>query len=156
MKVTIRSLKVEDAVISWKWRNNPVIWKLTGRNWNDVVTHEIEKKWISNGLLNNEFRFAICVGEDMKYIGNAQLTNIIERKAQYHLFIGETEYWGKGIGTKVAELVKYQAFNVLELLEIYSYFKPENKSSIKACEKNGFIFKDIVNGEIVLSCISGA
>jgi len=45
-KVLIRPLQIEDASISWKWRNDPVVWKYTGSKPNIKVTEEIEKRWL--------------------------------------------------------------------------------------------------------------
>jgi diamine N-acetyltransferase len=78
MKISIRPLKISDAAISWKWRNDPDVWKLTGRKWNNIATQEMEEQWLEKVIINeSEKRFAICVNEDEKYVGNIQLTDII-------------------------------------------------------------------------------
>lgn len=78
-KVLIRPLRFEDAFISWKWRNDPKVWEHTGSKPNILVTEEIEKQWILEKLEErNSVRFAIEV--DDIYVGNIQLTNIIEKK----------------------------------------------------------------------------
>jgi Acetyltransferases, including N-acetylases of ribosomal proteins len=104
MKIEIRPLVISDASISWKWRNDPHIWKLTGRKWNNEVTKQMEEKWLEAVIINkNEKRFAICVNK--KYVGNVQLTDINKNKAQFHIFIGEKSYWGKGIATEATKLI---------------------------------------------------
>jgi diamine N-acetyltransferase len=153
--IYIRPLQESDALISCKWRNNPEIWKYTGSKPNKYITPEIEMEWIKDVLKQDiEKRFAICLKKNDKYIGNAQLTDIENGTAQYHLFIGETQYWGMGIGTKVAELIKFKAFKSIGLNKIYSFFVPENKSSIRTCEKNGFVFNGFINGKIRMTCPS--
>jgi len=139
MKVTIRRLEVADAVISWKWRNDPEIWKLTGRNWNGFVSKETEQKWIALVTKrNNEKRFAICVNTEEKYIGNIQLTNINDDEAIFHIFIGNKEYWGKGVATIATKQILEYAICNLKLKKISLYVKKENLSAIKVYERVGF------------------
>lgn len=152
-KVLIRPLKLKDAEISYKWRNDPEIWKYTGTRPNRTITPEIELQWIKEVLKRkDEKRFAICIVETDEYIGNAQLTNINNESAQYHLFIGEISFRGKGIGKQVANLILEFAFYTLGVKEVYSYFNPDNLASIKACEKNGFKFSLKKNNELIYIC----
>jgi len=148
-KVLIRPLEEKDAYISYKWRNDPEIWKFTGNKPDKVITQEIELNWIKNVLReSNSFRFAICV--DDKYIGNIQITNVIEKKSgEYHVFIGEKSYWGKGIATLATfQLIRF-AKNGLNLKELFLYVKPENKVAIRVYEKCSFRKE---NDEIKMIC----
>lgn len=135
--VLIRPLLVEDAEISFQWRNDPEIWKFTGSRPDRYITYEIEKEWIKNAINETDsFRFAIIV--DNKYIGNIQLTNVDKEKAQYHIFIGEKAFWGKGIGT----LATYQLLRFseerLNLEYIYLFVDSKNSSAIRLYTKCGF------------------
>lgn len=153
MKIKLRPLEEKDAFVSYRWRNNPEIWKLTGFKPNKEITQEDEIAWIKEVLKRtNECRFAVCVDDTNQYIGNAQLTDISYFDAQYHLFIGEIDFWGKGIATNVAKLVIEYAIKELDINQIYSYFNPENISSIRACEKNGFIFNSEKDGKLLYKC----
>ena len=140
MKVTIRPLQAEDAAISYKWRNNLKLWKYTGSKPDRNITYEIELSWLRDALKRpNEKRFAICVGDEDKYIGNVQLTNINERTAQLHIFIGEVGYHGKGIGTKSTLLILEYGFSVLNLESIYLFVHNNNISAIKFYKKCRFV-----------------
>lgn len=151
MNVSIRPLEYRDAEISWKWRNDPDVWKLTGSKPNIYVTLEIEQKWITEVLArDNEYRFAICLEETGRYIGNAQLTDINGKEAQYHIFIGDKELWGKGIATLVTQKVLKYAFFELELNRIYSKIKPKNLASINMFKKCGFIVVSDSNDLLLL------
>jgi RimJ/RimL family protein N-acetyltransferase len=89
----IRPLQESDALISFIWRNNPDIRKYTGSKPNKCITPEIEMEWIKDILKrNNEKKFTIGLKKNDKYIGNAQLTTLENGTAQYHLFIGDTQY----------------------------------------------------------------
>jgi len=62
MDIFLRPLKVEDALTSYKWRNNPALWELTGSKPNRLITTEIETEWINKVLRRkDEIRFAICI-----------------------------------------------------------------------------------------------
>lgn len=144
-KVLVRPLRFEDALISWKWRNDPEVWEYTGNKPNVIVTEEIEKQWILEKLEEcNSVRFAIEV--DDVYVGNIQLTNIVNKEtAEYHIFIGEKSYWDKGVASlATAQIIRF-AKNVINLQSIYLSVRPENNSAIRVYEKSGFIR---VNNEI--------
>ena len=139
MEVIIRDLQPNDAKISYKWRNDPEVWKQTGRKWNNLVTEEIEEQWIRAVIKKpNEKRFAICVGKDLKYIGNVQLTGITKIEGTFHIFIGDKEFWGKGIGTKATQLILSFAKRELSLHRVNLFVKKGNIAAIKVYEKVGF------------------
>ena len=137
-KVLISPLRISDAQISFKWRNDPKIWELTGSKPKQEITHEIELDWIQKAIADKTTkRFAILV--DDVYVGNIQLTDIIEYDtAQYHVFIGDRNYWGKGIAKLATNQILYYAKVVLGLKNIFLKVRKENFSAIKVYKKNGF------------------
>jgi RimJ/RimL family protein N-acetyltransferase/glycosyltransferase involved in cell wall biosynthesis len=137
--IYIRLLKEEDTIISWRWRNDPEVWKYTGNKPNKAITYEIELEWIQNVLKrNNEVRFAICETESGKYIGNVQLTNINGYDAELHIFIGAKENRGKGYGTEATKLLVEYGLGEAGLQSIYLDVKQKNIAAIKAYQKSGF------------------
>lgn len=136
-KVLIRPLEISDAFLSWKWRNDEEIWRFTGNKPNIQITAEIEKEWIQKVL--NEVhskRFAIIVNDT--YIGNIQLTNITNINAEYHIFIGDKNYWGKGIAFSATQQILRYAKNELNLKSIYLFVNPIHDKAIRLYEKSGF------------------
>ena len=61
----------------------------------------------------------------------------VNKKAEIGYWIGK-QYQGKGIATECVRLVVNYAFDELKLKEISAYVFPDNNSSIKVLEKNGF------------------
>ena len=62
----------------------------------NVISLETELEWIRRVIQNeNEYRCAIFV--DGEYVGNIYLTDITEFTANYHIFIGNKNFWGKGV-----------------------------------------------------------
>jgi RimJ/RimL family protein N-acetyltransferase len=142
-KIYLRPLQEADAMTSWKWRNNPEVWKLTGNRPDRIITPEIEKAWIQDVLNDKRCkRFAICIENTDEYIGNVQLTTITGEEAEFHIFIGKKNYWGKGLGTQATnELIKY-ARAQMKLKTIYLFVKPDNLAAIKIYKKAGFVHMD--------------
>ncbi|MDQ1167515.1 GNAT family N-acetyltransferase [Flavobacterium sp. SORGH_AS_0622] len=136
-KVLIRPLEEKDSYISWKWRNDSEIWKYTGSRPNLTITPEIELEWIKKVLQDpSSKRFAITA--DDVYVGNIQLTNIQEKEAEYHIFIGDKNFFGKGIAFLATQQIIRYALNVLQLEKIYLEVKNENYKAVSLYERSGF------------------
>lgn len=80
---------------------------------------ESEIEFVKNlkGMANeNEYRCAILA--DDIYVGNIYLTDITRESAHYHFFIGNKDYWGKGVAKKASGLILDYAFNALNLKKV--------------------------------------
>jgi len=152
ISVYIRPLVIEDALVSYAWRNDPLIWIYTGYKPTSYISAEAETKWLQTQLnKTNQARFAICVKELNTYIGNVQLLDITEHDAELHLFIGNKLYWGKGIGYQATvQMIRY-GFLVKELDLIYLKVHPANISALSVYEKAGF---EITGKQNDLICMS--
>lgn len=149
-KILIRPLEEKDSEVSWHWRNDEVIWKYTGNRPNISVTSEIEREWIKKVLSDpSSKRFAITV--DDLYIGNIQLTNINKTDAEYHIFIGNRDYWGKGVAFSATQQIIRYAKNVLNLGKIYLKVKYENIKAVRLYESCGFQVISKKHDEITMS-----
>lgn len=137
--VYIRPLAVQDALISYQWRNNPRIWRFTGSRPDKYITPEMETAWLYDVLQRaNERRFAICLQGDNKYIGNIFLTDIQDNEAQMHVFIGEMEYWGKKRAYESICMIFDYGFNELMLDMIYVQINSKNAAAIVLGKLAGF------------------
>jgi RimJ/RimL family protein N-acetyltransferase len=126
-KVYIRPLQAEDAQTSYQWRNDPKIWRFTGSRPDRYVTVEMETEWLLAVLQReNEKRFAICLCEDDSYIGNIFFTDIKDREAQLHIFIGEVRFWGKDRAYESGWLALEYGFNRLHFEQVYMEMHKNN------------------------------
>jgi diamine N-acetyltransferase len=147
--IYLRPLEINDALTSYKWRNDPVIWEFTGSRPDRTISPEMEIEWIKDVLQRqNEVRYAICIGGSDEYIGNVQLTNISNNSAELHIFIGETKYWGKKFGSMATTGMVDIGFNRLGLKEIYLFVNKKNITAIKAYLNSGFIIESCDDFEI--------
>lgn len=137
MHVTIRRLQEQDAYTSVQWRNDPEVFKYTGNTYDHEITIESELGWIRRVISNpNEYRCAILA--DDKYVGNIYLTDIDGETAEYHIFIGDKNYWGKGVAKQASCLLLNHAFNTLNLKCVHLRVRKVNNAAVKLYNKLGF------------------
>ena len=141
MRVSIRPLQESDAYTSYMWRNDPEVFKYTGNVYKNTITLEFELEWIRRVIQNEkEYRCAILV--DGEYVGNIYLTDIIKTTANYHIFIGNKNFWGKGVARRASELILEYAFDILKLEEVYLRVKRENDRALLLYKSLGFIIEE--------------
>ena len=129
--VYIRPLMVTDAAVSYQWRNNPKIWRLTGNRPDRYITQEIEEEWIRTVLKRpNEKRFAICLTDSKQYIGNVFLTDMQDQSAFFHIFLGDRAFWGGNRALQAAILLVTYAFEHLNIEKLFAEINKENRASI--------------------------
>ena len=128
----------------------------------------LETRWVNQDLFkikdfvynvinsNHSILFAIVVGNERKHIGNIKIgpINSHYNNADISYFIGDKEYWGKGIATKAIKLVSDYGFNELGLHRIQAGVFDENIGSIKALIKAGFV-EEASFKEALISPITG-
>ena len=109
MHIYLRPLTVEDAATSYKWRNDPGLWKYTASHSSCEVTEEMERAWAARVIADSSrLSFAICL-KDGTYIGNTYLTNIHNDTANFGIFIGDRTAQGHGYAREAIELLKVKA-----------------------------------------------
>ena len=108
--IYLRPLTVEDSAISWRWRNDPSIWRYTGSRPDREVTEEMEREWAAKVIADSSrMNFAICCKVDNQYIGNVYIVNIHEEVGELGIFIGELSARGRGYGLQALRLLKQEA-----------------------------------------------
>jgi RimJ/RimL family protein N-acetyltransferase len=137
--IFLRPLALEDAETSFHWRNDPEIWKYTKFNLSGQITLEMEQEWLLATLKQqDQKRYAICLKDTGAYIGNIQLLEVDGEKAVFHLFIGETSCWGKGIGKEATRLLLDYAFYDLGLQRVDLEVNKDNIAAIRIYTSWGF------------------
>ena len=109
-EVYLRPLTIDDAAISWRWRNDPSIWRYTGSRPDREVTEEMEREWSAKVIADpSRMNFAICCKADNRYIGNVYIVNMHGEVGELGIFIGESSARGHGYGVQVLRLLKEEA-----------------------------------------------
>ena len=155
MIVRIRPLREEDAQVSYKWRNDTEVFKYTGANYAHEITLEDESNWIRRVSKNeNEYRCAIIANEE--YVGNIYLTDIENGHATYHIFIGNKDFWGKGIAKEASRLIINYGFNVLNIETIELEVRKQNKRAFELYKSLGFQIREYNNDWIKMTINHGS
>ena len=94
--------------------------------------------------------FGIELLKEKKLIGLTFLKNInlIHRKAEFAIFIGEEKERGKGYSKEATLKTLKFGFNNLGLQRIYLSVQDNNETAIKLYEKVGFIKEGILRNSI--------
>lgn len=106
---------------------------------------------------NNAIMFAICDQESSKHIGNVKLDNFdwISGTCEFGILIGDKDYWGRGIGTEITNLVTKYAFEMLNLRKVTLSVFGNNPRAIALYKKLGFVSEGVlskhmfIQGELV-------
>ena len=154
MTVSIRPLKIEDAYTSVKWRNDSEVFRYTGNTYDHSITIESELAWIKR-VINKEDDYRCAIEVDGIYVGNIYLTDIHDGEAEYHIFLGNKEYWGKGIAKEASKLIIKYAFEKLKLKRIILLVKEENVNAVKLYIKLGFKCVKIENSWMKMELANG-
>ena len=139
-RVVLRPLTPEDASVLAPWMNDDEVtyFMFTGQ-WPTTV-----------GQLSEEIRrqtanpaHTIFLIEDRatrKPIGYAGLYDIhpTARKAEFRILLGAKEFWNKGYGTEVTELLTFYGFDRLNLNKVWLGVTENNIGAVRAYEKAGF------------------
>lgn len=134
--IYLSPINLEDYDEYSKWINDLDI-SLNLGNVHQIYTLHKEKKHLKEVSKNS---FAIITKKDDKLIGNCGLMNVdsVHRQAELGIFIGEKDYWDKGLGTEAMKLLLDFGFNLLNLhnilLKVFSF----NKRAISCYKKVGF------------------
>lgn len=125
----------EYCELSWGWLNDSEIKKLT---MTPSFTRESQENWFDS--LRQRTDYLIWGIEcNNKPIGALGMKNIdyVDKSGEYFGYIGEKEYWSKGIGTFMMEYIIKKAMES-KLNKIYLKVSKFNERAIKLYLKNEF------------------
>lgn len=145
--VRIRPLTHSDALTSYIWRNDKEVFRYTGNTYTNVITQQMEVEWIDRVIAKeDDYRCAILVNN--VYVGNIYLTDIDGEKATYHIFVGDKNYWGKGVAKEASIQILTYAFDVLKLQYVELKVNELNVRAIQLYRCLGFEETGKANGWI--------
>lgn len=149
-KIGLRAIEKKDTPIITKWLNDEIVtyFMFYGQRPTneDQIAEEIQKQINSQ----DNIVFLIVNLRTKKPIGFAGLYGIhpTARKAEFRILIGEKNFWGKGYGTEVTELVTYYGFDRLNLNKIWLGYEKENKAAGITYERAGYSYEGISKEDI--------
>jgi RimJ/RimL family protein N-acetyltransferase len=153
-KISLRQIEVEElpqlSKLIAKWVNDGIVtyYMFTGQKpQNSEQIVQDFKKQLDSG---NNVIFLVVDFETEKPIGYAGLyeINSTARKAEFRVLIGEKDFWGRGLGTEITELLTFYGFDRLNLNRIYLGFTADNKGAARAYEKAGYNHEGVLKQDI--------
>lgn len=133
MRVQLREYTKEYLNLSWKWLNDNEIQKLTNTL---PFTRKQQKEWF-NSLNKFDDYFIWGIACEYKSIGACGLKKITNKDCEYWGYIGEKEYWGRGLGSDILALMINKA-KELGLESVWLQVIKSNERAIKLYFKHGF------------------
>ena len=143
-KIILRALTIEDAKISWQWRNKEEIMNLySGHPF--PVNYELEKSWYEKVMYSNfpTTVFAVDVIEDgiKTFIRITTLTgiNMLTRTSDFSILIGDEKHRGKGYSKQATIDTLLFGFKEIGLNKISLKVRERNTIAYNLYKKIGFI-----------------
>lgn len=126
-----------------RWNRNSEYFRLLNSSGQPLQSSKAALKWMEkevNELEVDVYLFSIRTLTDDKLIGELALdvVNWSAGDAFVGLGIGETEYWGKGYGTDVMNVLLRFAFTEVNLRRVTLSVFEYNPRAIRSYEKAGF------------------
>lgn len=118
---------------SWEWLNDKKIKYLTCT---PDFTKEQQKEWFLSLKDKKDYLIKGILCNNIP-IGVVGLKNITKTDGEYWGYIGEKEYWNKGIGKELINYIFHYAYT-LNLKEIYLKVIKDNTRAIKLYQKMNF------------------
>jgi RimJ/RimL family protein N-acetyltransferase len=138
--IRLRALTLQDAAITWKWRNQEdVTNEFSGHPF--PVNYETEMEWYKKNITSNfpVTVFGVELISSGELVGMTFLKNInmIHRNAEFAILI-DSNMKGKGYGTDACRSTLEFAFMNLGLHRVYLKVKKSNPAAIRLYENCGF------------------
>ena len=140
-KCYLSPINIEDYDQYYQWLNDSET-TIYLSVFHEIIARHREKELLEK-LIRTEhgnYMMAIVELETNKLLGNCGLLNVdlINRNAEFGIFIGDKKYRGKGIGEEATRLILDFGFNAINLHHIWLRVFSFNKNAIGLYKKIGF------------------
>ena len=131
---------------SWRWLNDPVIKKLT---MTPDFSREGQQQWFQSLPGKTDYLiFGITLAK--RPIGACGLKNITASDAEYWGYIGESEFWGMGLGRQLLSAM-FDLGRRRGLVSLWLKVAADNRRAIRLYEHCGFVAVSAQEGVLVMS-----
>ncbi len=137
--VALGPLRRDLVPLFCRWRNDFRAMRFFDVPLPETVEHQLAR-FDDAVKAKDRAHFTLYERTGMRPIGDAGLFGIdhVNQTAEFGIFIGEPECWGKGYGTETARLVLDYGFTALGLHNIWLTVDEVNRGARRAYEKAGF------------------
>ncbi|MBK6444137.1 MAG: GNAT family N-acetyltransferase [Bacteroidetes bacterium] len=148
--IRLRALTLEDALVTWQWRNQDEIRNdFSGHPF--PVNYEQEKEWYLKILGSNipTTAFGIEIVSSSQLAGMTFLKNInqLHRQAEFAILVDKAQS-GKGYGKEACMQTLQFAFSNLGLHRIFLKVRKDNTAAIKVYTACGFTEEGVLREDV--------
>lgn len=140
--IILRPLTLEDCTANYvEWLNDPEVNRYLETRWRHHTLADVRDFVASINTSEHSKLFGIVFRAESRHIGNIKIgpLNPIHRYADISYFIGDRNFWGKGLATQAIRAICRYGFENLKLESIQAGVYGGNTGSARALEKVGFV-----------------
>lgn len=148
-RIYLRLMEERDIPHKVEWINDPEVRR--SLNFDYPISEIGTRHWLNQVALDNSRRdFIVCLIENNIPIGYGGLLSIDTKnsKAESYMGIGDKDYWGKGYGKEVRQVLLRYAFQELGLNRVYSLVWSENERMINLNISVGFEIEGLLKADV--------
>ena len=146
--MTLAPFDVLFLELSWDWLNDEELRILV-----DIpkITKNQQLKWFHELPTKNDYLiWGILFGNNP--IGVSGIKNINNNSGEYWGYIGDKNYWGKGLGSFMIQLIEMEAKKI-KLSKLHLKVLISNKKAIQLYQKSGFVQISVTDSHIFMQKI---
>ena len=146
--VVLRAVEQRDIEQWREWINRTDV--MEGLDRVLPATEEEHRRFVERHIAGNPTAIWFSIeAADGTYVGNIWLWDLHwrHRRAEVRLFIGHSEYFGKGLGAAAIAAISAYAFESLGLHKLYAYIHTSNERSRRAFESAEFALEATLSDE---------
>lgn len=140
-RVLIRSVQPADVSLIASWLNDGAVTKFMFYGQTPTTLEQVEKMIGDQIASPKNVVFTVCDRETKRPIGFAGLydMHLTARKADFRILIGEKDFWGKGYGTEITQMLTFYGFDRMNMHRMALGVTSDNVGAVKAYEKAGYV-----------------
>lgn len=123
--------------LSWDWLNDSELKELTDT---PDFTRESQQSWFDTLQKQTEYLIWGISFQNVR-IGACGLKNFTTDDCEYWGYIGNKEYWGKGLGAEIMKLVEEEARS-LNMHSLWLKVLHKNERAIRSYHKSGYTIEE--------------
>lgn len=148
-RVTLRPYQPEDIAFIHTWFNDPEVthYMFTGQK---PTTLEQVQHIMQHDVASNNVVMIAVDKETSTVIGLVGLYEIHDtaKKAEMRIIIGNKDFWGKGYGTELTEVITFYGFDRLNLHRIHLGYTAANGAAAGAYTNAGYVQEGVRRDDI--------
>lgn len=149
--VYLRPLEKEDYEVHYKaWTNDREVTRYLFRGTYPTTTEQLRDAYQATLASATDVELCVVAKETGDPIGIAGLHGLhwVVRSAEFRIMIGAKEYWNRGVGTEVVQLVTAYGFEILNLNKVWLGVSSGNQAAKQSYEKAGFMQEGVLREDV--------